>query len=284
MKTGLVLEGGAMRGMFTAGVLDVLMENKITFTGVVGVSAGTAFGVNIKSKQPGRILRYNLRFAGKPYYASWRSWRRSGNLYAANFCYHILPDKLDPFDKATFQKNPMEFWSVSTNAETGKPQYTLLKNGDYTDLEWVRASASIPFFAHPVAIKGNFYFDGGVSDSIPIAFAEKRYEHNILITTQPKDYRKGLNKLWPLEKVLLRKYPAVLAKVKTRAKDYNACLAKIDRDEKAGKILVVRPPYALNIGTLETNKDEIKRVYKIGRQVARQQMPAIKHFLKGKQV
>lgn len=280
MKTGLVLEGGAMRGMFTAGVLDVFMENNITFDGAVGVSAGTAFGVNLKSKQPGRILRYNLRFAGKPYYASWKSWRRSGNLYAANFCYHILPDKLDPFDKETFQKNPMEFWSVSTNAETGKPVYTLLKTGNYADLEWVRASASIPFFAHPVAIKGQYYFDGGVSDSIPIAFAEKRYERNVLVTTQPKEYRKGIDKLWPLEKVLLRKYPAVLAKVKTRSKDYNAVLDKIDQDEKAGKILVIRPPYALDIGTLETDKDELKRVYKIGRKEAIRILPTLVEYLK----
>lgn len=280
MKIGLVLEGGAMRGMFTAGVLDVFMENNITFDGAVGVSAGTAFGVNLKSKQPGRILRYNLRFAGKPYYASWKSWRRSGNLYAANFCYHILPDKLDSFDKETFRKNPMEFWSVSTNAETGKPVYTLLKSGNYTDLEWVRASASIPFFAHPVAIRGQYYFDGGVSDSIPIAFAEKRYKRNVLVTTQPKEYRKGIDKLWPLEKVLLRQYPAVLARVKTRSKDYNAVLDKIAKDEKAGKILVIRPPHALDIGTLETDKDELKRLYEIGRKEANRILPELVEYLK----
>lgn len=235
MTTGLVLEGGAMRGLFTAGVLDVFLKNNINFTGAVGVSAGAAFGVNLKSKQAGRTLRYNLRFAGKPYYASWKSWRRSGNLYAANFCYHLLPDHLDPFDKKTFAANPMEFWSVSTNAETGKPVYTLLKNGNYADLEWVRASASIPFFAHPVAIHGHYYFDGGVSDSIPIVFAEKHYTRNVLIATQPANYRKGIDKLWPLEKILLRKYPAVLAKIKTRSTDYNACLAQLLRMKQVAK-------------------------------------------------
>ena len=102
MKSGLVLEGGAMRGLFTAGVIDVFLENDITFDLAIGVSAGAAFGVNLKSEQKGRVLRYNMRFAGKPYYASWKSWRRSGNLYAANFCYHILPDKLDVFDKEKF--------------------------------------------------------------------------------------------------------------------------------------------------------------------------------------
>ena len=123
MKTGLVLEGGAMRGLFTAGVIDVLMENKINFDVAIGVSAGAAFGVNLKSKQIGRVLRYNLRFAGKSYYASWKSWRRSGNLYAANFCYHILPDKLDIFDKETFMANPMRFGCVATDAATGEPVY-----------------------------------------------------------------------------------------------------------------------------------------------------------------
>ncbi len=116
MASGLVLEGGAMRGLFTAGVLDVLMENNVTFDAAVGVSAGAAFGVNMKSKQIGRVLRYNLRFAGKPYYASWNSWRRSGNLYAGNFCFHIIPDKLDVFDKKTFVENPMQFWCVTTDA------------------------------------------------------------------------------------------------------------------------------------------------------------------------
>lgn len=279
LKTGLVLEGGAMRGMFTAGVLDVLLENKINFSGAVGVSAGTAFGVNLKSRQKGRVLRYNLRFAGKPYYASWRSWRRSGNLYARNFCYHLLPERLDPFDKKTFAANPMEFWSVSTNAETGQPEYTLLKNGDYTDLEWVRASSSIPFFAHPVAIHGNFYFDGGVSDSIPLAFAEQRYDKNVVIATQPRNYRKKRDKLWPLERILLRRYPAVLAKIKTRSQDYNACLDQIAQEERAGRIFVVKPPFALKIGTLEKNPDQIKRVYQLGRKEMQKQLSKLEQFL-----
>lgn len=279
MKTGLVLEGGAMRGLFTAGALDVLMENKITFTGAVGVSAGTAFGVNFKSKQIGRVLRYNLRFAGKPYYASWRSWRRSGNLYARNFCYHILPDKLDPFDKKTFAENPMEFWSVSTNADTGEPEYTSLRSGDYTDLEWVRASSSIPFFAHPVALHGNFYFDGGVSDSIPIKFAQKHYDQNVIILTQPRDYRKDRDKLWPLKKILLHQYPAVLKKIKTRAKDYNSCLDYIQKEERAGHVFVIRPPFSLNIGTIEDNHEKIKQVYEVGRQEMEKQLPRLKEFL-----
>lgn len=234
MKSGLVLEGGAMRGLFTAGIIDVFLENDITFDLAIGVSAGAAFGVNLKSEQKGRVLRYNMRFAGKPYYASWKSWRRSGNLYAANFCYHILPDKLDVFDKEKFMTNPMDFWCVATDAATGEPVYHQLHDAGYVDLEWIRASSSIPFFAHPVAIHGHYYFDGGVSDSIPYDFLEQQNcDKKVVIATQPKSYRKKQSKLYPLEKVILRKYPAVVKKLATRAEDYNAVLDQMVKDEAA---------------------------------------------------
>lgn len=283
MSTGLILEGGAMRGLFTAGVIDVLLENNIKFDGAVGVSAGAAFGVNLKSKQPGRVLRYNLRFAGNPRYASFKSWRQSGNLYGANFCYHLLPDKLDKFDKKTFTNNPMEFWTVATDAETGEATYHLMKDSSYLDLEWVRASASIPFFAHPVAIRGHYYFDGGVADSIPIAFAERHYDRNVLIATQPRDYRKKADKLWPIEKVVLHKYPAVLAKIKTRSADYNAVMDEIDRQENAGELFVLRPAAPLKIGTTEKDSTELKRVYQLGRMQAEKQLQSLKDYLKLKQ-
>lgn len=279
MKTGLVLEGGAMRGLFTAGVLDVLMENKINFTGAVGVSAGTGFGVNFKSKQIGRVLRYSLRFAGNPHYSSWQSWRRSGNLYARDFCFHLIPNKFDPVDKHTFASNPMEFWTVVTNAETGKAKYVLLRNGDYKDLEWVRASSAIPFFARPVAIGGKFYFDGGVADSIPIKFAQKHYDKNVVILTQPRDYRKKFDKTWPLEKVLLRQYPAILPHIKTRPHNYNNTLDYIKKEEKAGRVLAIRPPFALKIGIVESDPKVIKQTYEIGRQEAKKQLPRLEKFL-----
>lgn len=281
MASGLVLEGGAMRGLFTAGVLDVLMENNVTFDAAVGVSAGAAFGVNMKSKQIGRVLRYNLRFAGKPYYASWKSWRRSGNLYAENFCFHIIPEKLDVFDKKTFMANPMEFWCVATDAATGKPVYHKLRDAGYVDLEWIRASSSIPFFAHPVAIKGHYYFDGGVSDSVPYDFLVKNnFDKKVVITTQPKEYCKNQSKLFPIEKVILREYPAVLKKLATRAEDYNVVLDEIQRDEDNGETFVIRPPYPLNIGTVESDKSEIKRVYEVGREEGKKILPGLVEYLK----
>lgn len=270
-----------MRGLFTAGVLDVLMENNVTFDVAVGVSAGAAFGVNMKSKQIGRVLRYNLRFAGKPYYASWKSWRRSGNLYAGNFCFHIIPDKLDVFDKKTFVENPMQFWCVTTDAATGETVYHKLRDAGYVDLEWIRASSSIPFFANPVAIGGHYYFDGGVSDSVPYDFLMKNnFDKKVVITTQPKEYRKKQSKLFPIEKVVLREYPAVLKKLATRAEDYNAVLDEIQRDEDDGQTFVIRPPYPLNIGTVESDKSEIKRVYEVGREEGKKILPGLVEYLK----
>lgn len=173
----------------------------------------------------------------------------------------------------------MEFWTVSTNVQTGEPNYHLLKDCSYTDLEWVRASASIPFFAHPVAIGGHFYFDGGVSNSIPLNFAEKHYDKNIVITTQPKSYRKKRDKLWPIEKVVLHNYPAVLEKIKTRSADYNACLNEIEDKENKGDIFVIRPTHSLNIGTMENDQSELRRVYQIGRKEAEQKLTLLEKYL-----
>ena len=214
-----------------------------------------------------------MKFAGNPRFASWKSWRKSGNLYGANFCYHIIPDKLDKFDKETFQKDPMEFWCVATNAETGKPVYHKLTNAGYLDLEWIRASASIPFFAHPVAIRGNYYFDGGVSDSIPLTFFSKlNYDKKVIITTQPQNYRKKHDKVWPIEKAVLRKYPAVLEKIKTRSQDYNQVMDQMEQEEKIGKCFTIRPPYPLKIGTMESDEKELTRVYQVGREEARKRL------------
>ena len=119
-KTGLVLEGGAMRGLFSAGVLDVMMENGIEFDAVMGVSAGAVFGCNFKSGQIGRSIRYNMRFCDDPRYCSFESLRKTGDLYNVQFCYDEIPNKLDPFDKEAYQANPMPFYAVCTNIETGK--------------------------------------------------------------------------------------------------------------------------------------------------------------------
>ena len=167
-KTGLVLEGGAMRGMFTAGVLDVMMENGIRFDGAMGVSAGAVFGCNFKSGQIGRSLRYNMRFCDDPRYCSFESLIRTGNLYGVDFCYDEIPNKLDPFDAQAYRENPMPFYAVCTNVETGKAIHKRLDRGDSRDMQYFRASASMPIVSQIVEADGYKLLDGGITDSIPL--------------------------------------------------------------------------------------------------------------------
>ena len=137
-KTGLVLEGGTMRGIFTAGVTDIMMENGIDFDGVIGVSAGAAFGCNYKSKQNGRAIRYNLKFCNDKRFCSVQSLIKTGDMFGAEFCYHELPSKHDIFDTKTFEENPQEFYVVCTDVTTGKPIYKRLDKAEYNDLEWLQ--------------------------------------------------------------------------------------------------------------------------------------------------
>ena len=213
MKYGLVMEGGAMRGMYTCGILDVLMEqNFYPFDGAVGVSAGATFGCNYASKQPGRAIRYNLKYAKDLRYCSAASLLLTGDLYGADFDYRRLPYQLDPFDTFTFRTNPMEFWVVATDTETGEPVYRELTTMGDDDLTWMRASASMPLASRMVEIDGRTYLDGGCSDAIPLKWFESRgYGKNVVILTQPKGYRKAPQKGLPAMRVLLEGAPGIVA-------------------------------------------------------------------------
>ena len=191
MKTALIMEGGAMRGMFTCGVMDVLMENSVTFDGAAGISAGAVFGCNFKSKQIGRPVRYNKKYCQDPRYCSVRSLIKTGDLYGADFCYRKLPDVLDPFDRDTFSRNPMAFYAGATDIETGECVFHLCTDGGQTDMLWFRASASMPIVSKPVRIGDHSYLDGGIADAVPYAYMEQLgYNRNVIVLTQPKDYRK----------------------------------------------------------------------------------------------
>ena len=279
-KTGLVMEGGAMRGMFTAGVTDVLMENGITFDGAMGVSAGATFGCNLKSQQIGRTIRYNKRFCGDPRYASFKSWLKTGDLFGEEFCYHELPEKLDVFDTEAFTNNPMDFWVVATNVETGGPVYYQCTTGKGVDLEWIRASASMPMLSRVVEIGDHHLLDGGVADSIPVRQMEKfGYEKIVVILTQPLDYRKKKNQYLPLAKILLRKYPKMIEAMANRHIRYNKTTAYIRRKEQAGELFAIRPPEALNIKSTVKDPAELERVYQMGRQTMLDRLPELKAYL-----
>ena len=282
MKTGLILEGGAMRGMFTAGVMDVLMEAGIEFDGAIGVSAGACFGVNYKSCQIGRVLRYNTTYTSDKRFGGLRVLLREGNLFSTDFCYDELPNRLDLFDYETYERNPMEFWVVCTDVDTGKPVYHRYEGKHDHGLDWIRASASMPLVSQIVEIDGQKLLDGGMSDSIPLDFFRSiGYERNVLVLTQPEDYRKSENKLIPLMRMKYRKYPAMVDTMARRHLDYNECLDRIAEQEAGGEILVIRPKEKLVIGKAEKDPEKIRAIYEQGREAANEALDRIKAFLKG---
>lgn len=280
MKKGLVLEGGGLRSLFSAGVIDVMMENQITFDGMIGVSAGATFGSNYKSGQIGRSLRYNIALKDDPRYISWRSFFKTGDLVGAEFSYHVMPTELDIFDYEAFRQNPMEFHIVCTDAETGEPVYKQLDIMDYEGLEWVRASASMPIVSKPVPLKGRKLLDGGIADSIPLKhFQELGYERNIVVLTQPKGFFKKRTKLMPLFHLTMRKYPAIIKAMGRRHLMYNEQLRYLAEEEKKGNILLIYPEDALPIGRTELNEEKMRKVYQMGRKTAEEQLLKIKDFL-----
>ena len=283
MKTGLVLEGGGIRGIFSAGVLDVLMEEGIEFDGGIGVSAGAAFGCNYKSRQPRRAIRYNLKYAKDPRYSSMRSLLSTGDLFNAQFCYHEIPEKLDPFDWKAFRENPMEFYLVCTDVETGKPVYHLCDNdGDYEMLEWFRASGSMPMVSRVVELGGYKLLDGGISDSIPLRFMEEQgYERNVVILTRPAGYAKHSSKMMGVMSRALKDYPETVKALENRHVMYNQEVAYVRKREAGKYALVIRPDSEIDVGRVEHDRIKIREAYKAGRKAARRRLPEIRRFLAG---
>lgn len=279
--TGLVLEGGAMRGLFTAGVLDVLMEEDVAFDGVMGVSAGAAFGCNFKSRQIGRVIRYNTRYARDWRYCSFRSLLLTGDLFGAKFCYRDLPNELDPFDNEAFNNNPMAFWVVCTDVETGKPIYRRVGRAGDECSDWIRASASMPLVSREVEMEGRKYLDGGIADSIPLrAFEERGYERNVVILTQPEGFVKEPSSGMGLMRMMLRRYPNMLETLSSRHISYNEAVAYVEQREKAGAALVIRPKVKLNIGRVEHDPEKMRAVYEMGREIGKEKLNEIKAFLR----
>jgi predicted patatin/cPLA2 family phospholipase len=279
MKRGLVLEGGAMRGLFTAGITDVMMEAGIEPDGLIGVSAGAAFGCNYKSRQPGRAIRYNKRFARDKRYCSWQSWLKTGDLYNAEFGYHIVPAKYDIFDDKAFNENPMEFYVVCTDVTTGKAVYKQLKESTPLTYDWIRASASMPLASKVVELEGQKVLDGGVADSIPLEYFERiGYDRNVVILTQPEGFVKERNPLMPLMRIALRHYPNMIKAMDTRHLMYNRQLEYVRQAEREGRCLVIRPETAIPIGHISHDPEEMQRVYEMGRQTGEQYINKIKEF------
>ena len=234
---GLVLEGGGLRGMFTSGVLDAFDEAGLQFDGIIGVSAGALFGVNYKSRQRGRALRYNLAMCNEPRYMGWKCLLKTRNIVSPDFSYHVLPFEIDIFDKEAYDANPTDFWMVCTDILSGQPVYHKMEEFSHHEMEWCRATASMPVVSTPVEIDGYTLLDGGMVDAIPLKkFQEMGYDKNIVVLTQPRD----------------------------RHLMYNEELEYIAQEEKKGNIIIVAPDCPLGIGRTEMNEKKIKAVYQMG--------------------
>ena len=281
MRSALVLEGGGLRGIFTAGILDVMMEHGIEYDAAIGVSAGAAFGCNYKSHQIGRAVRYNCKYARDWRYCSIRSLILTGDMFGAKFCYHTLPMKLDVMDKEAFESNPMRFTVVCTDVHTGKPVYHDIDTLDEEAMEWMRASASMPLVSRVVHVGGYDLQDGGVGDSIPIEYALKEgYDKIVVITTQPKDYIKHPSGHDRLLRFALRKYPKFARALLDRHLMYNRTTRRLAQLEEAGDIYVIRPESALEIGRIEHDPQRIKATYDKGRVHAETIIEEVKQYLR----
>lgn len=279
MKKGLVLEGGAMRGLWTAGITDVMMEHDIWPDGLIGVSAGAAFGCNYKSRQIGRAIRYNMRFAKDSRYSGIRSLLTTGDYFNAEFDYHIVPKQYEIYDDDAFNRNPMEFIVVCTDVETGEAVYKPLTEANYDTYEWIRASASMPLVSKVVNIHGRKLLDGGVADSIPLAYTESiGYDRNVVVLTQPLGYQKEHNRLMPLMRLALRRYPEMIKALDYRHIMYNKQLEYVAQAEREGRCLVIRPDTKIPIGHISHNPQQMQHVYQIGRAIGERYIERIKDF------
>ena len=269
-----------MRGMFTAGVMDVMMENGIEYDGAVGASAGAIFGCNYKSKQIGRVLRYNVRFCKDRRFSGLYSLITDGNIVSKGFAYNDVPLKYDVFDLETYENNPMEFWVVTTDVETGEAYYHRYDSYDDHGFEWLRASGSLPLVSQIVEIDGRKFLDGGIADSIPARFLEEKgFDRNVVILTQPRDYRKERSDINGLMRLKYRKYPNFLKALEDRPSMYNEELGYIERKEKAGELFVIAPKAPLEIKKLEKDPEVLKKVYQLGREAALERLDELKAYL-----
>ena len=263
MKVGLVLEGGAMRGMYTAGVLDMFLENEICVDAVVGVSAGALFGVNYLSGQKGRVIRYNKRFNSDKNYMGLRPLLREGNIVSTKYAYEDVPRKLDPFDDESYMKSGVPFYAVVTDIETGEPEYIQIDSA-FEKMDVLRASGSMPFVSKPVAYNNKMYLDGGISDSIPFQWLSSHgCDKLIVILTRDMDYRKNPMSS-SLIKLFYKKQPQLSEKLLKRHDVYNKSVELLKQWEDEGKAFVIRPSKPIEIGRIETNPDKLQAVYDLG--------------------
>lgn len=276
---GLVLEGGGMRGVYTAGVLDFFLDQNLYFQKGIGVSAGACHGCSYFCRQRGRAYRVSVDYLEDKNYCSIYSLVKTGDFFGAEMVYHTIPEQYDRLENQVFLESGADFYAVVTDCRTGLPVYHRMRDM-YGDMEYIRASASLPLLSRMVEIQGELFLDGGIADSIPLrAFEGMGIEKNVVILTQPRDYRKKPNRLYSLMKLKYRKYPGLLRAVKNRHRVYNETLEHIARQEKEGKVFVIAPESGLGLGRLEKSKEKLQEAYNRGYRDAEKAFGDLKQFL-----
>ena len=268
-KIWLVLEGGGHRGIYTAGVLDTFAENKISFDGIMGVSAGCVHGASFLSGQIGRSIRYTTKYCDNSNYMGIGSLITTGNFFNEKFCYYDLPETLDPFDNDSFDKNQTQFFAVCTDVKTGSAIYHECETLKGEKIKWLQASASMPLVSKIIKIEDNLLLDGGIADSIPIKkMQELGFEKNIVILTQEAGYRKNPNSLLPIIKLVYKKYPKLIEAIENRHIVYNQQLEFLEEQEKLGNVIIIGPSEKPTASRTEKDKEKILETYNLGKKDA----------------
>lgn len=263
-KTGLVLEGGGMRGVFTCGVLDWFMDNGVRFPFAVGVSAGACNGLSYMSGQRGRAKASNIDLMAKYKYVGFRYLLTQGCIMDFKLLFEDFPERIIPYDYPAYFSNPARFVMVTTNCLTGKAEYLEEKQSATRVMDIVRASSSLPYVTKITHVDGTPMLDGGIVDSLPVEYAlSQGYERLIVVLTRNKGYRKSLRK--PLAaRFFYRKYPLLQQALQNRNAEYNRVMELIEKLEDEGRILVIRPQKPIRVSRMEKDPAKLQELYDEG--------------------
>lgn len=279
IEAGLVVEGGGMRGVYTAGVLDYFMEKNLYFDDCYGVSAGACHISSYVSKQIGRSIKVTLDYINDKRYCSVNSLIKTGDMFGVEMLYDLIPNKLELYDYDTFNKFKGNFYSVVTNCKTGKAEYIKIKDMK-KDIIAVRASSSLPLLSRIVEINGKEYLDGGITDSIPIKKSIKDgHKKNVVILTRDKTYRKSKPKFLSLLKFKYKKYPNLVKAIENRYKIYNETLDFLEEEKAKNKVFIIQPKLPVKISRIEKDKDKLKELYDQGYEDAKEIYEDLMKFL-----
>lgn len=282
IKAALVLEGGALRGMYTSGVLDTFLKNNMEFECVAGVSAGALNAMSYISKQPGRSAKINLEYCDDPRYIGRKAFIKNKGIIGYDYLFGDISEDKVPFDFKSFENTNQRFVIVTTNCEKAETEY--LEKSNCNDLfKAAQASSSMPLASAMVEINNNHYLDGAVTTSIPVKWAlEQGYEKVVVVLTRDKTYRKPMasNKIKKLYKLAYHKYPKLIEKLNTMPERYNQLQEELLELEKEGKIFIIRPEKEVTVSRLEKDKEKLENLYKEGIAEAEKNLEALKEYLK----